>query len=269
MRRKQRAFQFLDVAHRTPVVHVSSRYAASRGCLAIIAPLAMHPQQANAVIVYDLDVDPRPLLELDPDEIADRVFVSRADLPDDVERIPLKLVHANRSPALAPMSVLAGIDSDRIGLDSERAMRNLERLNTAEGLVAKVQAVFEAQAADPELAIYSGFLPDSDKSLLRKVRQTPGERLGESAIRFSDPRYQELLFRYRARNWPQSLDAEESASWLDFRKRRLTTETPLTGLTLEQYFAAIATKRGEVATDKLALLDALEDWGRQLQREIG
>ncbi|MGB0134164.1 exodeoxyribonuclease I, partial [Dokdonella sp.] len=103
LRRKQRAFQFLDVAHRTPVVHVSSRYPASRGCLAIIAPLAMHPQQSNAVIVYDLDVDPRPMLELEPEEIADRVFVSRADLPDDIERIPLKLVHANRSPALAPL----------------------------------------------------------------------------------------------------------------------------------------------------------------------
>ena len=67
LRKKQRAFQFLDVAHRTPVVHVSSRYPASRGCLAIVAPLAMHPQQPNGVIVYDLDVDPAPLLDLTAD----------------------------------------------------------------------------------------------------------------------------------------------------------------------------------------------------------
>lgn len=273
MRRKQRAFQLLDVAHRTPVVHVSSRYPASRGCLAVIAPLAVHPQQSNAVIVYDLDVDPRPMLELEPEEIADRVFVSRADLPEDIERIPLKLVHANRSPALAPLSVLKGIDSERIGLDRERALRHLELLNGAEGLAAKVQAVFTAQApfdpaADPELALYSGFLPDADKPLLRKVRQTPGELLGQSGIRFRDPRYMELLFRYRARNWPQSLDADESAQWLEFRRRRLTTETPLTGLTLDQYFNVVAKLRAEVAPDKHPLLDALENWGRELQREI-
>ncbi|MEZ5462202.1 exodeoxyribonuclease I [Dokdonella sp.] len=273
MRRKQRAFQLLDFAHRTPIVHVSSRYPATRGCLAIVAPLAAHPQQSNAVIVYDLDIDPRPMLELEPEEIADRVFVSNADLPEDVERIPLKLVHANRSPALAPMSVLKGIDSKRIGLDSERALRNLGYLNAAEGLAARVQAVFEAQApfdpaADPELALYSGFLPDADKPLLRKVRQTPGELLGDSGIRFRDPRYAELLFRYRARNWPQSLSDEESAKWLQFRCRRLNTESALTGLTLEQFFQVIGEKRNDVSADKLPLLDALEDWGRELQREI-
>lgn len=273
MRRKQRAFQLLDFAHRTPVVHVSSRYPATRGCLAIVAPLAAHPQQANAVIVYDLDVDPRPLIELDAEDIADRVFVSNADLPDDIERIPLKLVHANRSPALAPLGVLKGVDGTRIGLDSERALRHLELLNAAEGLAAKVQAVFNAQApfdpaADPELALYSGFLPDADKPLVRKVRQSPGELLGESGIRFADPRFEELLFRYRARNWPQSLDNAEASRWMDFRRRRLTTESVLTGLTLEQYFRLLSAMRIEVSPDRIPLLDALEDWGRELQRQI-
>ena len=273
LRRKQRAFQLLDVVHRTAVVHVSSRYPASRGCLAIVAPLAVHPQQPNGVIVYDLDVDPTPLLELDADQIADRVFVSRADLPEDVERIPLKLVHSNRSPALAPLSVLKDVDCDRIGLDSDRALRHLEMLKREDGLASKMQAVFAAQAshdppADPELALYSGFLPDADKRLLREVRQTPGELLGQSPIAFTDPRYTELLFRYRARNWPESLSNEEATRWQAFRRRRLTTETPLTTLTLEQYFVLVEQKRGEVDPDKLPLLDALEDWGREKQRQI-
>ena len=273
LRRKQRAFQLLDVAHRTPVVHVSSRYPASRGCLAIVVPLAIHPQQANGVIVYDLDVDPTALLELDADEIADRVFVARADLPEDVERIPLKLVHANRSPALAPLSVLKDIDHARIGLDLERALRHLDMLNNADGLAAKMQAVFAAQAsrepsADPELALYSGFLPDADKNRLREVRRTPSELLGSPSLGFTDPRYAELLFRYRARNWPHSLSHEETARWQAFRQRRLTTETAPTTLTLDQYFALIAQKRAEVDPTKLPLLDALEDWGRELQRQI-
>lgn len=273
LRRKQRAFQLLDVVHRTPVLHVSSRYPASRGCLAIVVPLAVHPQQPNGVIVYDLDVDPTPLLELDADEIADRVFVSRADLPDDVERIPLKLVHSNRSPALAPLSVLKEVDCGRIGLDSERALRHLEMLNGMDGLALKMQAVFAAQAshdppADPELALYSGFLPDADKRLLREVRHTPGEMLGASPIVFTDVRYAELLFRYRARNWPESLSDEEATRWRAFRQRRLTTETPLTTLTLDQYFALIEEKRNEVDPVRLPLLDALEDWGREQQRQI-
>lgn len=273
LRRKQRAFELLDVAHRIPVVHVSSRYPATRGCLAIVAPLAVHPQQPNAVIVYDLDADPSALLDLEPDEIADRVFVSRADLPDDVERIPLKLVHANRSPALAPLSVLRDVDAARIKLDSERALRHLELLNRAPELASKVQAVFAAQPAhdvpaDPELALYSGFLPDADKRLLRDVRQSSSEMLAEGGIAFKDPRYAELLFRYRARNWPLSLDAAEAVRWQAFRKRRLTTESALTTLTLEQYFAMISQKRTEVPASQIALLDALEDWGRSMQRDV-
>jgi exodeoxyribonuclease I len=269
LRKKQRAFQLLDVVHRTPVVHVSSRYPASRGCLAIVVPLAIHPQQPNGVIVYDLDVDPTPLLELTPEEIADRVFVSRADLPEDVERIPLKLVHANRSPALAPMSVLKDVDAVRIGLDSARALRHLEQINRESDLATKVQAVFLAQTPhapplDPELALYAGFLPDADKRLLREVRRTPSESLNEKDFPFRDPRYAELLFRYRARNWPQSLSVEESARWHEWRRRRLFSETAMTALTFDQYFAMITHKRDEVRPDQLPLLDALEAWGREL-----
>lgn len=268
LRRKQRAFQYLDVAHMTPVVHVSSRYPASRGCLALIAPLAVHAQQPNGVIVYDLSVDPTPLIELDAEDIADRVFVSRADLPEDVERIPLKLVHANRSPALAPLSVLQGVDHERIQLDQERALKHLEQLRNAQGLGAKLQRVFATQGnreapSDPELALYSGFLPDADRRLLREVRQMPAEMLAQAGINFEDARYNELLFRYRARNWPHTLSDEETTRWQEFRKRRLTTETALTTLTFDQYFVALAERRATVTADKLPLLDALDAWAQQ------
>jgi exodeoxyribonuclease-1 len=273
LRRKQRVFQLLDVAHRTPVVHVSSRYPASRGCLAIIVPLAIHAQQPNAVIAYDLDVDPTPLLDLDAEEIADRVFVSREDLPEDIERVPLKLVHANRSPALAPLSVLRGVDCARIGLDHERALRHWQRINGAGDVATKVQAVFAAQpahapSADVELALYSGFLPDSDKPLLREVRRARAEDLRDRAFPFHDPRYTELLFRYRARNWPHSLDAAESSRWLDWRRRCLLSDAALTTLTLEGYFADIARRREVAESSQWPLLDALEAWGRQMALEI-
>jgi len=271
LRRKQAVFELLDVARMTPLVHVSSRYPANRGCLALIAPLAMHPSLPNGVIAYDLDVDPAPLLELDADDIADRVFTARADLPDDVERIPLKTIHANKSPALAPMSTLKGVDLARIALDPDRALAHLERLRDATGLVAKLHAVF-ARAdtrdapVDPELALYGGFLPDADKRLLREVRTTPPEQLGRHAFPFRDPRYPELLFRYRARNWPETLDAGEAARWSDFRRHRLETQTPLTTLTRTDYFATIARLRADPAlpNPQVPLLDALESWGRDI-----
>ncbi len=272
LRRKQRAFELLDVAHMTPVVHVSSRFPASRGCLGIVVPLAMHATNANGVIVFDLDADPTPLLELDADEIAERVFAKRVDLPEEVERIPLKLVHANRSPALAPLSVLNGIDHARIGLDRERALAHLERLRGAEGLASKLQRVFATQSPvpadiDPELALYAGFLPDADKRLLRDVRQSTPEQLARHPPLFRDARYAELLFRYRARNWPHTLDDDELARWNAFRDDRMRRETALTGLTLEHYFATIGTLRSTASAAQHVLLDALEAWGREQARQ--
>jgi exodeoxyribonuclease-1 len=275
LRRKQRVFELLDVARMTPLLHVSSRYPASHGCLAIIAPLAMHPGLPNAVIAYDLDVDPTPLLELDADDIADRVFTARADLPEDVQRIPLKAIHANRSPALAPLGTLKGVDLARIALDPERALAHLERLRGADGLVAKLHAVFtradtREPAQDVELALYSGFLPDADKRLLRAVRETPPEQLGSRAFPFSDPRYAELLFRYRARNWPDQLAVDERERWRAFRQRRLQTPSALTTLTDADYFATIAQLRLDSARKPgdQALLDALDAWGRDLLERL-
>jgi exodeoxyribonuclease-1 len=237
----------------------------------MIVPLARHPTQSNGVIAYDLDSDPTDLIELEADEIADRVFTARADLPDGVERIALKTVHANKAPALAPLSVLRGVDLARIGLDVERCQRHLERLRQAEGVVEKVRQVFsvahdKAAVVDAELALYGAFANDADKRLLRDVRATPPSALATRTFPFHDDRFRELLFRYRARNFPNTLGPDESARWTEFRTHKLTTKTETTTLTLAEYFMMIDVLRVEPMTtaEGQMLLDQLQDWGLQL-----
>ena len=275
LRNKNRARDLLDVAHRTPVLHVSSRYPAEHGCLAVVAPLAPYPDQQNKVIVFDLAADPTPLLELDADEIADRVFTARADLPEGVARIPLKAVSINKSPALAPLSALKDVDTQRIGLDVARCEKHAQRLRDAPGLLQKLQRVFasvrnESEAVDPELAIYRGFASDADRRVLREVRASPPADLRTKSFAFRDARYAELLFRYRARNFPNTLNPDERARWQDFRRTRLTESTPLTTLTLDRYFTEFATLRANPVTTatQQAILDRLEQWGRNVADEL-
>lgn len=268
LRRKQRVFELLDVAAMTPVVHVSSRYPASRHCLTVIAPLAAHPSRAGEVIVYDLGADPSDLLALDDDDIADRVFTSRADLPEGVERIALRTVRANQAPALAPLSVLKGADHGRLGLDMAAVERHLEMLRNADGLAEKLRRVYGRAAAmppaeDAELALYGGFLPDADRRLIGEVRATPPDQLATRPFNFRDPRYPELLFRYRARNWPDTLNPDERERWEAFRMDRLTRHSALTTLTLDDYNAELAALRA-LPGSPLPLLDELEAWGLEL-----
>jgi exodeoxyribonuclease-1 len=118
--------------------------------------------------------------------------------------------------------------------------------------------------------LYEGFLPDADRALLRAVRATPPEQLGARTFAFRDPRYAELLFRYRARNWPQTLSLDERARWDAFRQRRLETETVLTTLTRDGYFAVLENLRADanLPPAKIPVLDALESWGREQTAEI-
>ena len=111
-----------------PIVHVSSKIPATRGCLAIMLPLAIHPTNPNGIICYDLAHDPEDLFTLDIEDIRDRIFTPQNELPEDCSRIPLKTIHVNKSPIVAPLSVLKDVDLDRIQLDFTVNKQNLKSL---------------------------------------------------------------------------------------------------------------------------------------------
>ncbi len=187
---------------------------------------------------------PTPLIELDADAIADRVFSARADLPDDVERIPLKLVHANRVAALAPLSVLAGVDLARIGLDPPRCLRHLERLQRVPILPTQTAAgvresLRRRETLIRELALYSGFLQDADKPLLRDVRGTQPAQLAARRFAFRDRRLTELfcaLSRTQLARTSRSRRSRALASLLSRPSSNARPNSP--ALTFDDYFGA-------------------------------
>ncbi len=265
LRGKHFAATQLNTATMTPVLHVSSKIPASRHCLALIVPIAMHPKNSNEVLSFDLSADPEPLLELDAEALRERLFIGQADLPEGLARIPLKGVHLNKSPMLAPLSVLREGDAARLQLDLDRALANRQRLLAAqETLVPKVRQVFTTaprEAGDAELSLYAGFLKDADKARCARVRASAPEQLAQHEGRFEDPRYNELLFRYRARNFPDSLNDGERQRWQEFVQGKLLHDSGLAGLTLEQFQTLIAQKlAAESHPERRDLLQKLADW---------
>jgi exodeoxyribonuclease-1 len=269
LRSKQFAATQLNLATMLPVLHVSSKIPASRNCIAVILPIAMHPKNSNEVLTFDLSADPAPLLELDVEDLRERLFIGQADLPEGVTRIPLKGVHLNKSPMVAPLSVLREGDAARLGLDLDRAHVYRDRLvEQRETLVKKVREVFTAaprEAGDAELSLYSGFLRDTDKARCAKVRAAAPEQLAQHEGRFEDPRYNELLFRYRARNFPETLDEQGRAHWAHYREHKLLRDTGLASITLPQYQARLAElAASEHDSSRLRLLQALAEWPHEI-----
>jgi exodeoxyribonuclease-1 len=272
LRDKKFAARMLDVVAMTPVLHVSQRFPVSRLCAAAVAPLARHPHIDSRVIVFDLDQDPTPLLEYSAAQIADRLYTPAADLPEGESRIALKEIHLNRCPALIAWAHLRDGDFERLGIDPDLAMERLARIRAAgPALVEKVRQVFSRnqvrEPGDADGSLYDGFIADADKRLLREVRTTPPAALGHRRFAFRDARLTELLFRYRARNWPESLTADERECWDGYRRRRLGEDSGLSEFTFDSFRAEVAALRAAHAQDraKLVLLDRLEAWARELE----
>ncbi len=275
LRDKHRAGELLDYARMQPVLHISQRYPANQGCGRLVLPLCEHPLVKTQVIVYDLEADPAPVIELPADEILDRLYTPRADLPEGIERIPLKQVHLNRSPILIELRHLEPSRLGVFGIDLDRQLEHAARLRAAPGLAEKIRHVFgqprrEEPDLDPELAIYAGFADPHDKRLFENVRRSGSQPPASGRFGFHDPRYEELAFRRRARNAPDSLSSDEHARWQDYRRRRLSPGSDLSEYDLETYFAEIAMHRTrpETTPDQHRILDALEDWGRGIARSL-
>lgn len=258
----------LDPVDARPVLHTSARIPAERGCTTLVFPLAIPPDRPKSVIVFDLMGDPAPLLEQAADELTDRVFTPAADMPEGEERLPLKLVHCNHVPMLAPEATLQGVDVARIGLDRARCHRNAEiLLRHLDEIRPKVIAVFarpfddgESGGADPDQMLYSGgFFSPRDKSLLRRVLQARPEDLRRQSWPFADARLPLLLFRYRARNFPETLTAAEAAAWDKDRAGRLIEPQDPRQFSYPAFLTVLAAARARPGADQ-RILDQVEAW---------
>lgn len=275
LRDKRFAASLIDPIAMQPALHVSSRYPAARLCAAPVIPLARHPRIDNRIVVFDLEQDPQALLTMAPDEIADRLYTPAADLPAGEERVALKEVHLNRCPALIAWNHLRADDFERLSIDPVRAENRAAQLREAgPELVEKVRRVYANDTArapsDADASLYDAFIGDGDKRLFRNVRTTAPEELARAAFDFRDARLPELLFRYRARNWPQTLSADERERWDQYRRHRLGGESGLSEYSFARFAEELRQVRAAAGDDgaKQALLDRLEDWGRGLWREL-
>nr|WP_276583502.1 exodeoxyribonuclease I [Pseudomonas sp. RIT-PI-S] len=209
-----------------PMVHVSGRFGAHRNYLGIVLPLGWHPRNRNALIVCDLSHDPQVLWEEDSEVLSRRLYTRRDQLEAGQLPVPLKLIHVNRCPVIAPLGVIAAEDRERLQLDFALYESRVKGLHQAQHVWAeKLERIYASDEflpnEDPEQQLYDGFIGERDRRLCHKVVSAAPEALARETWMFEDPRLPELLFRYRARNYPHTLDEAERERWLGFCRSRL------------------------------------------------
>ena len=261
----------LDVGTQQPLLHVSARYPARLGCIAAVLPLAMNPRNRNSVIVYDPRVDPELLLSLSADELRERLYIRSEDLPQGVERIPLKEIHLNKAPVVVPMNTLTDVARDEWRMDAATEQRHLQvLLQHRAALQDKLAAVFAERdfpsRDDPDLDLYGGFLSDADRRRCEQVRATAPEDLACPHPGFDAPKLETLLFRYRARNWPETLSAAEREHWDGYRRQRVTDPDGGSSIVLDEYRRQLSKLAVDTAlpADRREVVSELLDWPEQI-----
>ena len=251
-----------------PFLHVSGMFAPERGCLAVMWPLATHPSNKNELLAWDLAHDPSELPLLDVATLRQRLFTRSADLPEGVQRLPLKSVHLNKSPMVVrKLQTLTPEMAAKWGVDMEAALRHAEIAASLPDMSAIWPDVFQRPKAegtpDVDEDLYGGFVGNADRRRLNQLRALSPAELAHSRTGFDDDRLDELLFRYRARNFGDTLTPEEAERWEAHRAARLL-EGEGGARNLDALFAEIDTL-SETADERAeAILSALHDYAEAI-----
>ena len=197
------------------------------------AVIAQAPGRPSDRILFNLRYAPEELLSMDASQAKDALFGKGGP-----QRM-LKILKTNKFPFLTTsFGTLGGNAPDILGVDAELAYEREEALRRiapqmlgiwSEAFAAKEEensaqsAPFEVPADE---GLYGGGFPSwHDKKLFAEIRGKTPEELTllahDGRLDFDNQAYDDLFFRYRARNYPETLTKEETAVWKGTCRARL------------------------------------------------
>lgn len=267
IRKPQSLRDILPQDGKTPVLHVSFHYGNAQYCVGMLLPLMDVPKENKRLIFYNLSIPPSHLLDCDEDTLSNLAHDHATR-----QKLGVQIIAINQCPFLVSMNILNNQVIDRIGLPLEeyqkhaqQVIANIEtlrdRITRSYERAGQISDKYSAEPQDADHCYANGFLRNEDAQLLTTLRNSDPENLNEDNFNFKTPWLPELLFRYKARNFTEALNAQEKQRWNDFCKKRLN-ESGKRGLTVDGYLACINNLRlkPDIRDRDSVLLNSMEDW---------
>ncbi len=218
MRHKRKLNELIDIVNMKPLMHVSGMFGAGCAYTSWVVPVVWHPTNQNAIVMINLALDPSPLIELNSDDLKTRLYTRRDELEEGQLPVPIKLVHLNKCPVLAPAKTLTANNAKAIGIDREQCLKNLSLIKQHPEIREKLIDLYQNKdeyktGTNVDTQLYDGFFSPADKTAMDIIRETSPEQLAGFELNVKDERIAPLLFRYRARHYPWTLNESEQAKW--------------------------------------------------------
>ena len=231
MRDKKEIARLVNLDYPQPFIYTSGRFGGEHESTTVCFPVAPG-NNPGSTLVYDLRYGPADLAKLSRQEIVSALNASYEERKKgDYPPVPVKELQYNRCPAVAPLGVLDGASQERLNIDLERTKQNAVDLEKNRDVLDKIIAAWNdrpgfTKSDDVEGQLYDSFIVPADKPKIQQVREADEQKLADLHPSFVDERLPELLFRYKARNYPKSLSSDERVRWDEYRKTKLQRELP-------------------------------------------
>lgn len=238
MREKSAVKKLVNLEDKQPFVYASGRYSNEHNKATVVVPLTAG--RNGNVLVYDLRYDLEKIM-------TESVLAVRSTFFPTVKELCY-----NKCPAVAPLAVLDAQGGwSKIGLTKEQVEKNLQTLTKHPEFAERMRSEYENRpefppAVEPEVALYDGFLNDSDKVKVAAVRNAEVRNLADFHPEFIDERLPKLLLHYKGRNYPECLSESETESYEKYRRQRLERQVP-------EFMAELKTIQDDFLKEELML----------------
>jgi len=263
LRSKHEVRAHINIEQRTPHLHFSGKIPAVEHCMGVEIPLMAHPDRNNEIIVIDIRKDPTWLLQHDSDTLRKWLYSKTDDLPEGATRPPFKTIHINKSPMIAPMSLLDDPTAERLGVNLETIAKHRAIVEKHREFSKLALDIFTSPdqrepPIDPEHALYSGFIDDHDRNILNSfvADKVAKDKWLDETHALHDDRLPEMIENVLARNFPEKLTDMQLNDWKLRRKDYLTSENTGQALTVEAALQKIEALIKE-SPDNAAFADTL------------
>lgn len=262
IRDKKSVQKLVNLDNKQPFVYTSGRYDAQFNKTTVAFPLT---GGANGnVVVYDLRHDPADFVDLTEVELSKRMYASWDERKaDGFVPLPAKMLQYNRCPTVAPLGVLEQADGwKKIGLTLEVVEKHKAALLARPDFAERIRSLIEKKPEypaqkDAEGRLYDGFIDGPDKIRIEAVRNADAKTLADFHPNFDDDRLDDLLLRYKARNYPSTLSEDEVRRWESWRSERLTTQLPA-------YLSSLQRLAATADDSKRFVLEELQLWAEAI-----
>lgn len=216
--KKDKILSLLKINYNNPIVYISNLYKKNT-FFNFVFPLFQIPENKNIFITIDLNFNLEKYITLEEKDLYKKFSLNQV----------IKYIYINKCPVLIPFNKFSQNDLVTFKIKKNFYFNNIFLLKNNYDFRTKIIKIYSKLKKinynnNVDTQLYKSFFSYNDKRKIQFIQNISPNKLKKIQFSFEDKRIKILLFRYRARNFLETLKISEKNRWNKFCKKNFTKE---------------------------------------------